>query len=420
MAKHIQRLFSPNPPKAGDPLTRELFVDRELELADGIEFLTAGQDFEPRIYAIHGESRSGKSHLARRLLDDVADRFTAVELNATTMGDARLALAKIFSDLVAAVKAELKADPLSTRAQRVEPWMAWFDGLLPLIQGDEKSREIQVTHGVREVMTARFGSVHAAFTEKVADLTDQTATTMRIEQPEDWTLVRHVRRLAELAWYAGGERPVLIYVDDLDLLTRRRHREDDPEAVNLTAFLEPIAESPKVVVVASVRSRYFTTRDKAFHDFVKVRLFPHGLLRQVYQRQIDVLYDGEPVFADDTLARLLSVAAGRVGVFLRYCYQLWRFARRQLPITRERYDAWVEQELRDLMNDPRTARAMHMIGGWMVAGDIGGELPGVDPEDGPLAGLVLRPPSLGDGDLVEVVPEHRQVIKRLVVAASLV
>lgn len=418
MAKSPQRLFSHNPPPQGDRFAHELFVDREHELAMGVQFLTAGEDFEPRIYAVHGESRSGKSHLARRLLDEVADRFTLVELNATTMGDARQALIKIFSDLYAAARGLASTGDHPDRAEQVEPWLGWFKGVLPLIQGHETSRTFEVERGVRDVLTQRYGSVRIGFIEMVGEAIDREATTVTVERPDDWMLVGLVGQLADLAWYAGGGRPVLIYVDDLDLLTRRRHREDDPEAVNLTAFLEPIAESPRVVVVASVRSRYFTTRDKAFHDFLKVRLFSRQRLAEVYQRQIDVLHDGEPVFSDEALDRLLAVAAGRVGVFLRFCYQLWRFAWGQLPIGRERYDAWVEQELRELMSDPRTAKAMQTVGSWVASGEVGGSLPGVDPEDGPLAGIVLRPPSLGADGRVEVVPEHRAVIKRLVIAAE--
>lgn len=418
MAKSPQRLFSHNPPPQGDRFAHDLFVDRERELAMGVQFLTAGQDFEPRIYAVHGESRSGKSHLARRLLDEVADRFTLVELNATTMGDARQALIKIFSDLYAAARGLAATGEHPERAEQVEPWLGWFKGVLPLIQGHEARRAFEVARDVGDKMTERLGSVRLGFIERVGEVVDHTATTVTVERPDDWTLVRLVGQLAELAWYAGAERPVLVYVDDLDLLTRRRHREDDPEAVNLTAFLEPIAESPNVVVVASVRSRYFTTRDKAFHDFLKVRLFSRQRLAEVYQRQLDVLHEGEPVFTDEALDRLLAVAAGRVGVFLRFCYQLWRFAWGELPIGRERYDAWIEQELRELMSDPRTADAMETIGKWVSSGVVGGPLPGVDPEDGPLAGIVLRPPSLGAGDRVEVVPQHEAVIKRLVVAAG--
>ncbi|MCA9539383.1 MAG: hypothetical protein KC620_10880, partial [Myxococcales bacterium] len=71
MAKRIQRLFNHTPPPMGDPLAANLFVDRERELQKGVNFLLAGGDFAPLIYAIHGDSRSGKSHLARRVLDEV-------------------------------------------------------------------------------------------------------------------------------------------------------------------------------------------------------------------------------------------------------------------------------------------------------------------------------------------------------------
>lgn len=417
MPKRIQRLFNHNPPPVGDPLARDLFVDRERELKDGVDFLQAGDDFAPLIYAIHGDSRCGKSHLARRILDGLGDRFTFVELNAVSMGSARMALEGIFTRLFSEIDALPRSleGPDGLQAEDVlQPWRAWFRQLLPLIEGHQNKVEVEVSRAVHEAATHRLGSRRIAYIDLSRKAVDSVARTVTIDRPDDWTLVRYIHQLTDVLWYALGERPVLIYVDDLDLLTRRHHRDDDPEAEKLTAYLEPIAASARVVVVASVRSLYLSTRDKAFYDYLHVRRFPTARLREVYDKQIEVLHDGEPVFDDATLGRLLATAAGRVGVFIRHCHQLWRFAGRRVPVAEATYWTWVEDEIRELMRNPETAEAMQTVGEWLTRGEVQGRLPGVDPEDGPLAFMVVRPTSLSADGRVEVVTELRHVIRRLV------
>lgn len=420
MAKRLHRLFNHNPPPFGDPLAAELFVDRERELREGVELLGSGDDTSPLIYAIHGDSRTGKSHLARRVIDALDDRFTVVELNAAQMGTARMALEGIFARLFAELDAlpESMEGPDGLQAEDVfRPWRAWFRRILPLIEGHQSRVEVEVARAVHDAVSARLGSRHIAHIEVKEQTVDKTARTVTIEKPDDWTLVRYVHQLTDVLWYAYGQRPVLVYVDDLDLLTRRHHRDDHPEAERLTDMLEPLAASPRVVVVASVRSLYLTTRDKAFHDYLRVKRFPHQRLREVYDRQVALLHDGEPIFAEAALERLLDTAAGRVGVFLRQCAQLFRHAERRAPIGEQVYWAWVEDEIRELMRNPETAEAMETVGRWLIAGETHGQLPGVDPEDGPLAFLVVRPASLGGAGRVAVVTELRDVIRRLVASA---
>jgi len=112
------------------------------------------------------------------------------------------------------------------------------------------------------------------------------------------------------------------------------------------------------------------------------------------------------------------LAVGRAGVFLGHCHRLWRFARRETPIDEDMYRTWVEDELRELMRNPDTAQALHTVGGWLARNQVQGALPGVDPEDGPLAFLVIRPASLTYDDRVNVVTENQAMIRRLVTAAG--
>lgn len=419
MARHIQRLFSYNPPPRRDGLIDTLFVDREAEFADAVDFLTAEGGFDPHIYAIHGDSRTGKSHLARRVLNALERHFTVVEITANSKNTARMALESIFITLYGELDAlpESVEGPDGLQAEDVLlPWRAWFRQLLPLIEGHQKKLEVKVSRAVHEAVTSRVGHrlAHLQFARTEVDASERTVT---IERPDDMTLARYVRQMTDVMWYVRGHRPVLIYVDDLDLLTRRDDGVSQQKADELTALLEPVSASERVVVMASIRSLYFGKRDKAFKDYLRVRRLRPELLREIYTRHVDALHDGEPVFTAPCLDRLLRLADGRVGVFLKHCYGLWRFAGRQVPIDAQTCHAWLEDALRELMRNPDTAKAMLTVGQWLVRGETAGPLPGVDPEDGPLAFLVVRPSALANDDRVDVVPENVEMIRRLVTAA---
>ena len=68
-------LFKPEPP-ADVKLVKALFAGRDAQLTRGYETLSnqcdvngkRSKSFDKRPWVIHGESRSGKSHLARRIL----------------------------------------------------------------------------------------------------------------------------------------------------------------------------------------------------------------------------------------------------------------------------------------------------------------------------------------------------------------
>ncbi|MCB9528378.1 MAG: AAA family ATPase [bacterium] len=415
MAKRIQRLFNYVPPPRADKLLGALFINREIELRDGVDFLTSDEDFDPRIYAIHGDSRTGKSHLARVLLNQLADRFTIAEVNANSAGSARQALERLFMALFAYIDdlETSEAGPDGLQADDVLlPWRRWFRGIVPLIEGHQDTVKFKSTHSFTEMTTLQLGTRGTHVASKAGE-TRSDEREITVSHPSDATLVSYLRHLCDVVWYARGQRPVLIYIDDLDLLTRRNDDEGDQQAEQFMALLTPVAENIRVVVVASVRSLYYGKRDKALKGYLDVRLLSNEKLRAVYQRQISELNDGEPIFTELCLRRLIDLASGRVGVFLSFCYRLWRWRGREVPITDQHFDQFIEYELTELMRAPETADAIGKVVKWIRAGATSGELPEVDCEDGPLAFLLVRPSGYGANGRVHLIPETARVLEQL-------
>jgi len=102
--KNYFRLFDDNPPKE-DNYIRELFIDREDELAHGKKMLLSDTDF-PGILAVHGATRCGKSHLVSRLLvvEEIQKKFDILKINATTYPTVR----NIFEDIFFKLKSKIE------------------------------------------------------------------------------------------------------------------------------------------------------------------------------------------------------------------------------------------------------------------------------------------------------------------------
>lgn len=420
MARRPEYLFHHNPPI--DPeVSNAVFYNRNDEIQEAIHTLDV-PDLAPLIYAVHGDSRTGKSHLVQRVLRLLANRFVNVTVNANAAGDARAALERAFF----ALKTEL--DGLSNLAPDddgmlahdvVDPWRRYFDGMAPLIEGRVDEVTLKVSKTIRDQVTGKLGlpplssanvSLELSQTLEVAR-TDEHSLT--IKKPLDRVLVLHLRELVDVLFYATRRR-VLLYFDDLDLLAlggMRGPATGQKEAAQLLHLLGPLAESPRVAVIGSMRTAFFQVGDKALRDFAHVRKVGDGFLRNVYRLHVEQLNDGIPVFTDACLEAIIRMSAGRVGVFLRLCERVVRFARRKTPVDVEHLDGWLSQEIEDWTGTPETAQVVGRIVEAVQSGAL--EVPGegIDVEDGPLAFTLVR---RGDRGKVEVVERTARLIRERV------
>lgn len=399
-SRRPEYLFHHNPP-IDSGLSAELFFNRIDELQEAVEVLNG--DLAPHIYAIHGESRSGKSHFAHRLLSMLAGQFIAVNINVNAAGTARRALVRAFFEL----KATLDSQVLSGLAEDehgllrhdiVDPWKAYFDDIELLVEERVDQAVVRTAESIKDTVTGKLGSKVAEFSQS-SEATETREQTLTIKAPTERVLVLHLRELVDVI-HAASQRRILIYFDDLDLLASGPPARGE-QAKELLYLLGPLAENPRVAVLASMRTAFFQVSDKTLRDFIRLRRVDDHFLREVYGIHIRVLNAGQPLFDDETRDALIRMSAGRVGVFLRLCERVWRHARRKGPIGLVHLDGFLDDLIDELSRTPETAAVMGRVLEAVRNQQL--ELPpdGLDVEDGPLAFTLLRRGDLGAVEVVD-------------------
>lgn len=123
---------------------------------------------------------------------------------------------------------------------------------------------------------------------------------------------------------------VLVYVDDVDLLDEGPGA-DPEQVVLLNRALYRLSKSADLFVATSLRTRHLHERDKEFSEVVRVRRLKDSELRQIYERQLEHFGIAQPIMDADCLDRLIQHAGGKVGVFLRLCFELRDFGLLERP-----------------------------------------------------------------------------------------
>ncbi len=407
-----QLLFDHNPSQ-DRTLVRRLFCDRERELEDARLFLETDV-FAPKVYAVYGPSRSGKSHLVLRLLSDLEGRFTTLTVNANERASCRAVLEETFFQLKLRLdEVESPADDPEGRgtAGLHEAMREHFADVAPLVDGLYESRDVQVSRQLQEKVGAKLGLQPVELSGESAE-TRGTRVVVRASRPHDRLLVVYLRELVDALWYAT-RKPVLLNVDDLDLVDVPGRPEGQEECRKLLQALAPLAAAEHCVVLASMRTPFFKVRDKSLLDFLQVGLVDEDLLKATYRLHVEELNGGEEVFDTECLETLIGLSSGRVGVFLRNCYRLWRMTRHDPdPASRGDVEALVRADVEDMLQDPATTLAMQKIldsvrAGQMVI-DLGEQLRGLRLEDSPLSFMLVR--ETGFPGRVEVQPFANEVL----------
>jgi AAA+ ATPase superfamily predicted ATPase len=70
---HLRKLFKERPINGDPSFIRDTFVNRKTELLIGKSYLEE-EPFDDNLYAIFGYSRTGKSHLAMRIAQELVER----------------------------------------------------------------------------------------------------------------------------------------------------------------------------------------------------------------------------------------------------------------------------------------------------------------------------------------------------------
>ena len=347
-------LFDANPPE-DEGLVVDLFWNRETELEFGLRMLRDGASF-PKVLAVHGHTRAGKSHLVRRILEDVRREglpYLVFSVNANNRGTAVAVLEEAFCLLWHHIRG-VTAAPDGEQGV-LEDAIRVLGALEPLVLHEATEVEHTLTRETAERLAATVKLVPPGFELSAGGevhVKDATLRRWRTGRLDARDLVQLIRYECDVVSRLAPGHKVLLFVDDLDLLDRPG-TQGAQEKDDLVAHLQSLADQPPVVVVVTVRGAWFNGREKDFKDFLRVGLLGHNDLVAIYRMHVDVLNGGEAVFDDDALEWLERGADGKVGIFLSLCYRLWqRFGASDGLITDDHVRKYVHDHIDELRRDP--------------------------------------------------------------------
>ncbi|MDB4928402.1 MAG: hypothetical protein JWM10_886 [Myxococcaceae bacterium] len=394
--RNLLRLFDHNPPPR--EFVTDLFCDREEPMELGLSTL-AGLPECAEILAVYGETRAGKSHFVRVLLDKLErreGRARVETINANNRGVARAVLQDIFLALWRVLNEEVRGVVAADQRAAFEEFLADLDERRALVTQEVAERSDEASDSVGTAVEAGLGAKVGALEVKLGDRTEQrTASSARRVRraPGEAELVEYIRDALDALRQHQVDRPLVLLVDDLDLL-HRRGREGSEESSRLVDRLKPIAEHPQILVIVTVRAAYFNGRDKDFNDFVRLRLLGDDDLREVYRRHVALFHEGVEVFDAAALDVLVRAAKGRVGMFLKSCRDVSRFhasrLRRGLAVGLDGIEAFVRAELEELRQNPDSLHLVPALERALENGQLEVELT-ADLQDTPLLYSVLHP-----------------------------
>lgn len=412
--KQMVHLFEDNPPE-DIALVRKLFVNRENDIRFGLDFFRAGETF-PKVLAVHGKTRCGKSHLVRYLLSEVQEKKLPYQIfivNANARGNAGAVLDDLFFRLEQAISG---LDPDQVPDGVHEPYevaIPFLRSMKELILGEKHNVDLART---RELLSSD------SFSLKLAppgfELSGTNTISVKSGVEERWTrnrplqheMVELIRYEADLLAHLHGGHRVVLLVDDLDLLDRTKGS-GKQEANLLLDYLKPLAEPETITLLATTRPEYYNERSKDLKNFRAVRVMDGAAIRSVYERHIELFNAGEPVFNDAALDWLEKMAEGRVGIFLQRCYQIWShfYGRRDVLLGLKEVKEYIETELDDLRSEPRHAEFFLKIEDTIRSGKLDLVFKGNLDESGVLYGLLS--PTPGRPNAFTLNPIYAQVLK---------
>lgn len=361
----LLNLFNANPP-SDDARLVELFCNRERELQYALRIL-ASRTVSNEILAVYGETRSGKSHFMRvvvRQLPAKEGSWRIFTLNANNRGDARAVLDDAFLHLWRVLQ-EVRGKVIDPPARReFDAFLEDQDRRRRLLVGEYAERSDEVSDGVTDTIDGALEFKAGGLTAKVGDRREarhgELARTTARAPSSDREVVEWIRDQLDALRDHEPARPVLLFVDDLDLL-HRRGRPGSEASAELVDRLKALAEHPQVQVVVTLRTAYFNGREKDLHNFVRLPLLEDDVTREIYHRHIARLHGGADVLTSEALTLLVEGANGQVGMFLKTCRDLYQWGYRSRPMDVADVAAFVDHELRQLRRMPECVAYMPLI-----------------------------------------------------------
>jgi Cdc6-like AAA superfamily ATPase len=332
--------FYSNTPDIKNQMHIDLFINRDEELLSLKEWLLS-EKIDESIGAVIGQPRIGKSHLCYKALSDL-EKEKSIEYIMVKANRAEQ-LSNLLRKLYRIITGKIKNIPpgvyennetLKLFYQCVREDIAHFDELL-LAAVDSITREVSVVMG--ETLKSKIQAnvegkietkinlfITAALSlktffgterEKAKQKTESKSQSVVYTQPRERGLMDMVNDFTRGYSILTGEKPLLLYIDDLDRISH------DPEENNrmiseLIYYLKDLSSrNPNLLVFASIGEAFYNmNKEKFFRRISLLRPLENSDLRELYKRRCNMF--GVQFLSQRTAGELAKIFKGFPGRFL--------------------------------------------------------------------------------------------------------
>ncbi|MEI8393434.1 MAG: ATP-binding protein [Rhodospirillaceae bacterium] len=351
--------FKSEPP-VKDETVKRLFLGRALALKLGTEALGTFWDYDgkrwrdgdKRPWIIHGESRSGKSHLARRILIELQERhpdIVTLAIQARERNSAQYVMGELFRELChefltrvhgPQVPDGLLLDPMVRNAVHVISKLEIFEDGRDSVTVEDISSWKEGAEGSGEYAVPAIFKLLSRFATEKSGGTKQTVT---LKRPDVAALAEYCVIILDTLWRTGLIKEVVILVDDVDLLESKRDIifNIPEQRAKLLQALNTVHQAPCVDVVVTSRS-WFALYRREFAVLVdllqKNHIFSADQLIAIHDIRHEEYLDKAPCkfLNPNALATLAEDVKFIPGVFLQHLSQAYEGYKSE--------EGWVEHD----------------------------------------------------------------------------
>ena len=322
-----------------EKLVKGTFCGREEELRRGIEVLKSQLDLngklsktsDKRPWIIHGESRSGKSHLARRIFADLPKSKSRIKLMipAREKVEAILVMGHLFRELLGYFR-NLTQDQTLPEQVWLQEDVRLVDRLIDkmelfLNQAQSATITTETSGKDRLEVGGNFTGLLAQFLGKYAVEKTQSETRQIIlKPPTAETLAQVCGVMVELLLRKKLIKHVLVLVDDVDLLEGGNTSEQVVRVQRslLADALCVLHSQPGIDVVLTARS-WYAYSSKEFEilvDLLRAEMTSESLV-DIYESHLKTYAKKsgiESFLTPKTISIIAQEVSGLPGVFLHY------------------------------------------------------------------------------------------------------
>lgn len=344
------------------------FFNRERDLKRAQHFLLHHEHVAQRsLWSVHGATRCGKSHLVRRALLDpkLAEAGMMVfVIQANGEMTAHNVLKRILRELSGPVLNRRMAPHIAMSAERFTLTQKNVEVALKLLGlGADFSEMVVVGDAISGGLALGVGDKGIAG----LGLDVKAQHDRRLERRDtyrsisDEQLVDVIAHALELLIDTNHGRPVVLFVDDIDLL-QSGGVEGGAESEMLIRLLSPLAGVARLIPIVATRYAFFNGHNKSLVNFLPVSILTSAEIVAVHKHRIAAFHGGAAIFTDDALNFLAAKVDGRIGMFQKYCHDIWSDDVAQaMPIDLDRVNDFLALRLRRWRADRETGPVMNQV-----------------------------------------------------------